>query len=656
MKKHLFGVTLLMCLVITSDLVITSNLASAQTINDIQLYNPITGAPASPFNGMAVTVTGAVSVQKGTYNGGTWYIQGATGGINFFNPGVGPYNLGDIIELSGTVGAFGGEINISSSSTVFVSAGPAPTPISQTVTQLVGNYEMVGNLVSVIGNVAATLINGGNDTFWINSGTDTVEVFVDLTTGIDLTAVTVGTLFEVSGPFVTYNGKLEMKPRFQADLVANPGGDTLPIISNVGAANWVLQAGDPLDISATIIDDLGVVSANLHYTDSDGTVQGAWSSVPMTSTGGNIWSATIPGGHTGSQVDFYLDATDTGAQTVTSPGTAPITFLSAAVGFTSIYAINTVHPDSASQGSPMYGQFVNITGVVTAGTGNETGSLSKAVVQELNPNPFTNDYSYGGILMYEGTGTFPYFQGDEIAIGGQVSEFFGLTEMVPFNANAVNLIGFGTALPVAPVLSTRELADKSLLDGNGQLGERWESVWVKTFPGAVVDTLGFGQFLTSSTGARNDSLVVNPVSAVTYQPAIGDLVTIEGYITYSYGSYTLVPINDTAIIATGLSAVDDNTPTIQKAGGFRSIAPNPFNPMTKISFVVNRDDLVQLNVYNLRGEKVRTLVQDRLSANEYQFTFDGRNDSGEGLPSGAYFARLRIGKEVVQVRQMMLVK
>ena len=78
--------------------------------------------------------------------------------------------------------------------------------------------------------------------------------------------------------------------------------------------------------------------------------------------------------------------------------------------------------------------------------------------------------------------------------------------------------------------------------------------------------------------------------------------------------------------------------------------------MTTIKFVVNRTNLVQLNVYNIRGEKVRTLVQDRLPANEYSLVWDGTNDAGQSVASGTYFARLRIGAEVMQVRQMTLVK
>ncbi len=645
MKKHLFGMALITCLVVIS------GVATAQTIDEIQVYD-VAGAPASPFDGQAVTVTGSVYVQKGTYNSGTFYIQGATGGINFFNGAAGPFNLGDVIELSGTVGQFGGEINISNSSALFLSTGPEVAATTIPIGSL--TYEDVGSLVEVIGTIATTNINGGSDDFTIASGTDTLLIFVDSDTGADLSAIEVGDLYSVSGPLVNFSGLLEIKPRFQADLVENPGGDTLPVIDGVNSPNWVVEMADPLTITASITDDSAITAANLFYANSDGTTQGAFSSVAMSNTVGDTWSGTIPGGHSGAQVDFYIEATDDGAQTVSNPGSAPTAFYSAAVGFTTIYAMNTAHPDSAYQGSPLRDRFVNIRGVVTAGTGIASGAASRFVVQEMDKDPFTNSYGFGGVLVYEGTGSYEYFRGDEIEIGGQVDEFFGLTEMLPFNADAVNLVGFGAALPEAAVVSTRELADNSLLDGNGILGEKWESVWVKTFPAAVVDTLGFGEYIVSSSASRADSLDVDPITVLAYQPNIGDVLTIESYMTY-VGQYELVPFDDVFIVQTGLTGVDD-TPAIQSAGGFRSVAPNPFNPMTEIKFVVNRDEIVQLNVYNIRGQKVRTLVQDNLSANEYKFTFDGKNDAGQGLASGAYFARLRIGKEVVQVRQMMLVK
>jgi len=132
-------------------------------------------------------------------------------------------------------------------------------------------------------------------------------------------------------------------------------------------------------------------------------------------------------------------------------------------------------------------------------------------------------------------------------------------------------------------------------------------------------------------------------------------LVITSYMTYSYGDYAIVPTSDESVVIFDPTAVDD-TPAMQSAGGFRSIAPNPFNPSTTIKFTVNRDNLVQLNVYNIRGEKVRTLVQDSLPMNEYTFVWDGKSDNGQSVSSGHYFARLRIGNEVVQVRKMALIK
>jgi hypothetical protein len=117
-----------------------------------------------------------------------------------------------------------------------------------------------------------------------------------------------------------------------------------------------------------------------------------------------------------------------------------------------------------------------------------------------------------------------------------------------------------------------------------------------------------------------------------------------------------VPIDDAYIVMSAASDVRDDLPSVVSAGGFERIYPNPFNPTTKISFAVNRDNLVQLNMYNIRGEKVRTLVSDRLPANSYTFEWDGKDDSGSTLASGTYFARLRIGAEVMQVRKVALVK
>jgi len=84
-------------------------------------------------------------------------------------------------------------------------------------------------------------------------------------------------------------------------------------------------------------------------------------------------------------------------------------------------------------------------------------------------------------------------------------------------------------------------------------------------------------------------------------------------------------------------------------------APNPFNPQTELKFALARDGQVALDIYSLRGERLRALVSESLSAGEHAVTWDGRSDDGRGLPSGVYVARLTAGP-VVSVQRLTLIR
>ncbi|MCP4573953.1 MAG: T9SS type A sorting domain-containing protein [bacterium] len=73
---------------------------------------------------------------------------------------------------------------------------------------------------------------------------------------------------------------------------------------------------------------------------------------------------------------------------------------------------------------------------------------------------------------------------------------------------------------------------------------------------------------------------------------------------------------------------------------FRGNHPNPFNPMTTISFSLPAPGQVKLLVYNLRGELVRTLANTNYEAGAHEIAWNGRNDAGAEVASGIYFARL----------------
>jgi len=78
--------------------------------------------------------------------------------------------------------------------------------------------------------------------------------------------------------------------------------------------------------------------------------------------------------------------------------------------------------------------------------------------------------------------------------------------------------------------------------------------------------------------------------------------------------------------------------------------PNPFNPNTVISYNIPEHSLVILNIYNLLGEKIKTLVKKEQAPGKYQINFDGNN-----LPSGIYFYQLKTDK-FQQTKKMLLLR
>jgi len=83
--------------------------------------------------------------------------------------------------------------------------------------------------------------------------------------------------------------------------------------------------------------------------------------------------------------------------------------------------------------------------------------------------------------------------------------------------------------------------------------------------------------------------------------------------------------------------------------------PNPFNPETIIRYGLASRTPVTLIVYNLKGQKVKTLFQGIQDAGNHQIVFSGTDDCGRSLASGVYLYRLQTDKHD-QIRRMLLVK
>ena len=98
--------------------------------------------------------------------------------------------------------------------------------------------------------------------------------------------------------------------------------------------------------------------------------------------------------------------------------------------------------------------------------------------------------------------------------------------------------------------------------------------------------------------------------------------------------------------------------------------PNPFNPSTKIKFTIptsplnpspyqgegQRERLITLKVYDVLGNKIVTLVNEKLSAGEYEVDFNTGATHPIALTSGIYFYQLRAGESFIQTKKMILLR
>ncbi len=83
--------------------------------------------------------------------------------------------------------------------------------------------------------------------------------------------------------------------------------------------------------------------------------------------------------------------------------------------------------------------------------------------------------------------------------------------------------------------------------------------------------------------------------------------------------------------------------------------PNPFNPVTTIRFSLPQSERVVLEIFNLMGQKVRTLVDNTLAAGNHLVTWDGTDGSGHKVASGIYLYRMKSGDNI-RTRKMTLLK
>ncbi len=129
----------------------------------------------------------------------------------------------------------------------------------------------------------------------------------------------------------------------------------------------------------------------------------------------------------------------------------------------------------------------------------------------------------------------------------------------------------------------------------------------------------------------------------------GLLYTVGISAVYDLGESEIVVAE---FIYTGTEAGNDLIARTELTGNY----PNPFNPETTISFSTTEStENTELSIYNLKGQKVKVLVNEKLSAGQHSVVWNGKDDSGKSVSSGVYFYKLKAGSYTA-TRKMILLR
>ncbi|MYH67398.1 MAG: T9SS type A sorting domain-containing protein [Dehalococcoidia bacterium] len=152
----------------------------------------------------------------------------------------------------------------------------------------------------------------------------------------------------------------------------------------------------------------------------------------------------------------------------------------------------------------------------------------------------------------------------------------------------------------------------------------------------------------SITGTMN--FYVDPVADNSEE---GDeIIRLIGTIDGLEGGEVEITLSDPGASEAAKTAVQTRPEAFALADNF----PNPFNPTTTIRYALPQAADVELTVYNVVGQPVRTLIAEYQSAGRYAVEWDATNDSGHSLSSGMYLYRLQAGGEFLKVKKMLLLK
>jgi hypothetical protein len=84
--------------------------------------------------------------------------------------------------------------------------------------------------------------------------------------------------------------------------------------------------------------------------------------------------------------------------------------------------------------------------------------------------------------------------------------------------------------------------------------------------------------------------------------------------------------------------------------------PNPFNPTTTIEFSINNDSKIDLSIFNIKGQKIKTLTKNNYTEGTHSIIWEGDDEFGKSVGSGVFYYKLKVNGKIEAVKKCLLLK
>ncbi len=186
--------------------------------------------------------------------------------------------------------------------------------------------------------------------------------------------------------------------------------------------------------------------------------------------------------------------------------------------------------------------------------------------------------------------------------------------------------------------------------------------------GRVTASVAYGGLVGSHTQSTASSCYWNTETSELTNSALGEGRTTDNMVypfasdTYMGWDFTYTWTYDAEGLINGgypflnnMTVVSSEQTALPRPDLMLSSYPNPFRTSAIIGFSLPKSSEASLEIFNLKGQKIRTLHSALLAKGEHSFAWDGKTDKGEPLPGGIYLCRLK-GNGFSSVRKLTLMK